>query len=108
MFNRIKLLYSAVFIVALCVPQAATFAEDLADLTWSDRISKETTGGDIVDTPPFVEIWNVRLSRFSQLQALNLQTIINVGSGEDKESLYVFRTGQGGASQGEQLMGLMC
>lgn len=104
MFKRIKFFYYAAIIIALCVPHAATFAKELASLTWSDRVSRETTDGDIIDTSPFVEIGTIRLSRFSQMQSLTLQETIQIGDGDDTETLYIFRAWQGGAGQGEQLM----
>lgn len=95
--------YFAIFL-ALFVPQIVAKAQDLPGLIWSDRVSKETTDGDILETAPYVEIGTVRLSRFSQMQALTLQDILTIGEGDDVETLFVFRAWQGGASQGEQLM----
>lgn len=73
-------------------------------LTWSDRITKETSDGEIVDTQPFVKIGSVGFSRFADMQRIHLHQTLRIESGEDIETLYVFTVWQGGASQGEQLM----
>lgn len=101
---KIKHLYFSAIILALLIPQVSTQAQDLQGINWSDRISEETTDGEIIETPPIVEIGTIRLSRFSQMQSLTLQETIQIGDGEATEALYIFRAWHGGASQGEQLM----
>lgn len=96
--------FKFLIVASIAFPAIFSQAQDLSGLTWSDRVSKETADGGIVETPPIVEIGTIRLSRFSQMRSLNLQETIDIGSGADKETLYVFRAWQGGASQGEQLM----
>lgn len=93
--------YSAI-VLALLIPHVATQAQDLPSLTWSDRMSKETTDGEILETAPYVEFGTIRLSRFSQMQSLALQDTLQTENSD--EVLHVFRAWQGGASQSEQLM----
>lgn len=102
MLEKIKYASYFAMVVALAIPHFAVHAQDLPAMVWSDRVANETSDGDIVETAPFVEIGTVRLSRFSQMQSLELQETLRTGKGD--EVLHVFRAWQGGASQGEQLM----
>ncbi|MBG6209244.1 hypothetical protein IWQ49_003915 [Labrenzia sp. EL_126] len=99
-----KYIFYAALAAALLFPLSAVHAKELPGLTWSDRTSKETADGDIKETPPHVEIGGIRLSRFSQMQALALEDTLTIRGDETPETLYVFQAWQGGASQGEQLM----
>jgi len=78
---------------------APTWAQTL---TWSDRVSEETSDGEIVDTAPFVKLGSIAFSRFTDMQAIALETSLKLP--DTSETLHVFRVWQGGASQGEQLM----
>lgn len=102
--TSMKLLYCAAIALALLIPQFAAHAQDLPGLTWSDRVSKETADGEIMETAPYVEFGTIRLSRFSQMQSLTLQETLATSDADNVETLFVFRAWQGGASQGEQLM----
>lgn len=104
MIKPIKYVCYSAITLALLIPHVATQAQDLPSLTWSDRLSKETTDGEVVEAAPYAKIGTIRLSRFSQMQALTLQDTLTIGEGDDVETLFVFRAWQGGASQGEQLM----
>jgi hypothetical protein len=86
------------------MPTGQTEAADGVSLVWSDRITTEKAGGELVDMPPFVRIGDLHLSRFAQMQSLDLHDTLKIESVDGTETLFVFRAWQGGASQGEQLM----
>ncbi len=104
MLKPIKHFCYAAIVTSLLFPQVPAYAQDLPSLIWSDRVSLETTDGEIKETAPIVEIGTVRLSRFSQMRSVTLQHTVMIGEGDDAEALFAFRVWQGGASQGEQLM----
>ncbi len=96
-----------VFLIGFAlILQSPLRAEEVngSQVKWSDRVSVETDDGKIIDTPPFVSVKGVRLARFALMQSLKLHSTLSVESGEDVETLIVFRAWQGGTSQGEQLM----
>ncbi|MES0885315.1 hypothetical protein [Roseibium sp. SCP14] len=99
-----NLISAALLSVLVGLASVQTEAADSETVTWSDRITTEKANGDLVDVPPFVRIGNLPLSRFAQMQSLDLHDTLKIDSGDGTETLFVFRAWQGGASQGEQLM----
>ena len=74
------------------------------ELSWSDRITIEKADGTLVDTPPLVRIDQVQLSRFAQMQTIQLHQSLTQQGYDGEETVHAFKVWQGGASQGEQLM----
>ncbi|MES0809299.1 hypothetical protein ABLO27_07460 [Roseibium sp. SCPC15] len=95
---------SGILLVSLLFAHSLALAAEQPALTWSDRVTVEQESGDLVDTPPIVQVGEISLSRFSQMQSVTLQETLKVDAYDGPETVYVFKVWQGGASQGEQLM----
>lgn len=100
----LKYNYYTVIFVALIIPQIFTIANAENLLTWSDRKDIETEDRGWIEDAPFVKIGGLGLSRFANMQRIELQNTLKIEDGDGFETLYVFRVWQGGATQGEQLM----